>query len=48
MKDWGITYRECPLTPEETIDVDRVMASITPKTRMVMFQRSRGICCDVH
>ena len=42
MKDWGITYRECPLTPEETIDVDRVIASITPKTRMVMFQRSRG------
>jgi cystathionine beta-lyase family protein involved in aluminum resistance len=42
MQDWGITYQECPLTPEGTIDIETVTASISPNTRVVMLQRSRG------
>lgn len=42
MRDWGITYRECPLTPQGTIDLEKVIASVSPRTRVVMFQRSRG------
>lgn len=40
--DYGITYREVPLTPEGRVDFDAVRAAIGPNTRCVGIQRSRG------
>jgi len=42
LDDWGITYREVPLLNDTQIDAREVLAAISPKTRIVMFQRSRG------
>ena len=42
MKEMGVTYKEIPLTQEGTIDLEAVDAAITPKTRLVIAQRSRG------
>lgn len=40
--DYGITYREVPLTPEGRVDFDAVRAAISPNTRCIGIQRSRG------
>lgn len=40
--DFGITYREVPLTSEGRVDFDAVRASIGPNTRCIGIQRSRG------
>ena len=41
-KEMGVTYRQVELTDQGTIDVDAVERAITPKTRLVIAQRSRG------
>jgi cystathionine beta-lyase family protein involved in aluminum resistance len=38
----GIIYKEIALTAENKIDLERVLASITPQTKIVTFQRSKG------
>lgn len=38
----GVTYKEIPLTAKNKIDLERIMSSITPQTKMVTFQRSKG------
>lgn len=38
----GVKYTEIPLTAEKTIDLSQVCAKITVKTKMVIFQRSKG------
>lgn len=42
LKEMGVTYRQVELTDQGTIDVDAVDRAITPKTRLVIAQRSRG------
>lgn len=38
----GIAYREIPLDEDGKMDVNALQSAITPKTRIVYFQRSRG------
>ncbi|MDD2401952.1 MAG: methionine gamma-lyase family protein [Clostridia bacterium] len=38
----GVKYKEIPLTKEKGIDINNVCSSISDKTKMVIFQRSKG------
>jgi cystathionine beta-lyase family protein involved in aluminum resistance len=38
----GIHYREVPLSPDGSLDLDAIARQITPTTKMAIFQRSRG------
>jgi cystathionine beta-lyase family protein involved in aluminum resistance len=38
----GISYREIPLLPTGHLDLEAIWKQITPKTKMAIFQRSRG------
>ncbi|MFZ3171498.1 MAG: methionine gamma-lyase family protein [Carboxydocellales bacterium] len=40
--DWGVTYRQVELLPDGSSDLEAISAAISPKTRMVAIQRSRG------
>lgn len=40
--DYGVTYREVPLTPEGEVDFEGVRSAIGPNTRCIGIQRSRG------
>lgn len=42
LREWGIAYREVPLTAQGEIDTEALSRAITPKTKMVSIQRSRG------
>ncbi|MED4582168.1 methionine gamma-lyase family protein [Brevibacillus choshinensis] len=42
LKDYGIGYSCVPLTPEGEIDFIAVAGAITPKTKVIGIQRSRG------
>ena len=42
LKEMGVSYRQVELTAQGEIDVDAVERAITPKTRLVIAQRSRG------
>ncbi len=42
LKEFGVTYRQLDLTPNFTIDYNKLKDSIGSKTKMVMIQRSRG------
>lgn len=42
LKEWGIAYREIPLTPAQEIDEMALKKAIGPKTKMISIQRSRG------
>ncbi|CAJ1002546.1 cystathionine beta-lyase family protein involved in aluminum resistance [Brevibacillus aydinogluensis] len=42
LKDYGIGYRYVPLTPEGEIDFAAVAEAITPNTKVIGIQRSRG------
>ncbi|MFS0553175.1 aminotransferase class I/II-fold pyridoxal phosphate-dependent enzyme [Brevibacillus sp. 179-C9.3 HS] len=42
LKDYGIGYDYVPLTPESEIDFVAVAQMITPKTKVIGIQRSRG------
>ena len=42
LKEMGVSYRQVELIEQGTIDVDAVDRAITPKTRLVIAQRSRG------
>lgn len=42
LADYGISYREIPLTEENTIDWPAFEKAVNPHTRMVAIQRSRG------
>ncbi|MDO4288617.1 MAG: methionine gamma-lyase family protein [Eubacterium sp.] len=42
LKDFGVNYSQIDLLPNGSIDEDRVLASLTPKTKMVYLQRSTG------
>jgi cystathionine beta-lyase family protein involved in aluminum resistance len=38
----GIAYREIPLTASGDIDLERLREALSPKTKIVLFQRSKG------
>ncbi|MDO4203661.1 MAG: methionine gamma-lyase family protein [Selenomonadaceae bacterium] len=42
LKEFGVKYRELPLTGEGRIDFDNVAAAIRPETKLCLLQRSRG------
>lgn len=42
LKEWGIIYKKVELTNEGKLDLIAIEKSITPKTKMVLLQRSRG------
>lgn len=42
LTEWGITYREIPLTAADEIDEKALLKAINVKTKMVSIQRSRG------
>ena len=42
LKQMGINYREIPLTKEKEINLEQLGMSISPQTKIVIFQRSKG------
>jgi len=42
LQDWGVSYREVDLTDEGAVDEAAVRAAISPQTRVIGIQRSRG------
>ncbi|MBO8162595.1 MAG: methionine gamma-lyase family protein [Brevibacillus sp.] len=42
LKDYGISYRAVPLTPAGEVDLEAVARAITPATKVIGIQRSRG------
>ncbi len=42
LKEFGVCYRELPLTQESEVDFDRLARSVTEKTKLVLIQRSCG------
>lgn len=42
LKEFGVKYRELPLTEEGCIDFDNVASAIKPETKLCLIQRSRG------
>jgi cystathionine beta-lyase family protein involved in aluminum resistance len=42
LTEFGIGYRQLPLTPEGTVDWTALQSAIRPQTRMVLIQRSCG------
>ncbi|KAL3147567.1 hypothetical protein ABBQ38_014620 [Trebouxia sp. C0009 RCD-2024] len=42
LKEWGVTYRELPLTEHGLIDWDALRTAVTPKTKVALIQRSCG------
>lgn len=42
LKEYGVTYRQADLTPDGTFDYDAIRNAITPKTKLITIQRSKG------
>lgn len=42
LADWGVTYGELPLLEDGHIDLGGIAGALTPQTKMVFLQRSRG------
>ncbi len=42
LAEYGVTYRQADLTPDGGFDWDAIRAAITPKTRLITIQRSKG------
>ncbi|MCL2497184.1 MAG: methionine gamma-lyase family protein [Symbiobacteriaceae bacterium] len=42
LRDMGISYREVPLTSSGELDLPACLAAISPATKMLLLQRSRG------
>lgn len=42
LAEYGVTYREAGLKPDGGFDYDAIRESITPKTRLITIQRSKG------
>ena len=42
LMEWGVTYRELPLTPEGRVDMDAIPGALRPETKVITIQRSRG------
>ncbi len=42
LAEYGVTYREAGLKPDGGFDYDAIRAAITPSTRLITIQRSKG------
>lgn len=42
LAEYGVSYRQVDLLPDDSFDFDKIRAAITPKTRLVTIQRSKG------
>ncbi|MDO4739561.1 MAG: methionine gamma-lyase family protein [Eubacteriales bacterium] len=42
LMEYGVEYRECPLTEDGEIDLEKVVSMIDDRVRLVHIQRSRG------
>ncbi len=42
LKEFGVSYREVPLTQASEVDFDEIAVSVTEKTKLVLIQRSCG------
>jgi len=42
LQDWGVRYDEVPLLADDSLDWDMIQRKITPSTKVVGIQRSRG------
>lgn len=42
LAEWGVAYREVPLRPDGRPDLEALRAALSPRTRAVLIQRSRG------
>lgn len=42
LKEWGVSYKEVPLTKEGDPDIDAIQKAITSKSKVALIQRSRG------
>ena len=42
LKEWGVSYRECALLADGSIDYDAVRDAVRPNTRLIEIQRSKG------
>lgn len=42
LAEYGVSYREAPLKPDGGFDYDAIREAITPKTRLITIQRSKG------
>lgn len=42
LAEYGITYRQVDLLPDDSFDWEGIQSAITPKTKMVHIQRSKG------
>ncbi len=42
IRDYGVSYKEVPLTAELDLDFDGIASAVSDKTRVVAFQRSTG------
>ena len=42
LKEYGVSYRQVDLLPDGTFDYDNIEKAITPKTKLVTIQRSKG------
>ncbi len=42
LRNKGVAYSEAPLTPDGRLDFDAIGRLVTPKTRILFLQRSKG------
>ena len=42
LKEYGVTYAQADLTPDGAFDYDAIRRAITPRTRLITIQRSKG------
>ncbi len=42
LAEYGVSYKQVDLLPDGSFDYDRIRQAITPKTKMVTIQRSKG------
>ncbi len=42
LREWGVSYREVPLTPDGSFDYEGIRKAVSEKTKLVEIQRSKG------
>lgn len=42
LRDWGVHYREVDLLPDGSPDLKTIDQALTPRTRLILIQKSRG------
>ena len=42
LREWGVSYREVPLLPDDRFDYEAIRKAVNEKTKLVEIQRSKG------